>query len=88
MGSVYTGQYRLWYKPASSEADLSGMGGFMMYIVLIGAILLAVLVAAAIIGIVIYLNRRKKNSDNPAPGEDLTAEQADEVTSTWNLLNH
>ena len=50
-------------------------------------VLIAVLGALTIIGLVIYLVR-KSTRNTPNLKKDLDAEEVDEITSTWNLLNH
>lgn len=50
--------------------------------------LIAVIGALAVIGLVVYLIRTKTNGNKPGSTKDLTPEQADEISSTWNLLNH
>ena len=55
----------------------------MLYIVVI-IVGIAVLVGLAAAGLIVYLVRKNRRA---APPQDLTAEQADEVTSTWHILN-
>ncbi|RPI23092.1 MAG: hypothetical protein EHM70_22970 [Chloroflexota bacterium] len=49
---------------------------------------LAVLGALIVIGLAIYISRTKTNGSQPAVKKELTEEQAEEITATWNLLNH
>jgi len=44
--------------------------------------------ALFIIGFAIYTTRTKMKRIEPGPTKDLDAKQADEVVSTWHLLNH
>jgi len=57
-------------------------------ILLVLLVLLAVPAALICIALAIYLARRKMNGNKPALTKDLDPSQVDEITSTWNLLNH
>ncbi len=56
----------------------------LILILVLGAILAALLVIGFALFIVL---RNRKGAGNPAKRE-LTQQEADEVVSTWNLLNH
>jgi hypothetical protein len=57
-------------------------------VLLLLLVILAVPAALICIALGIYLARRKMNGNKPTPTQDLSPSQADEITSTWNLLNH
>ncbi len=60
-----------------------------LFLLIVGIIvLLAVLGALVVIGLSVYRSQMKKRQSIKAPGQALDEEQAAEITSTWNLLNH
>jgi hypothetical protein len=60
----------------------------MYALILILVVKGALLAALAAIALLFYRRRMKTNKNAPDVTEELTQEQADEITSTWNSLNH
>lgn len=60
----------------------------ILVLISLAAILLALVGALIIIGLAFYRARTKANGNQPGPAENLDAQQADEITATWTLLNH
>ncbi len=62
----------------------------MTYIALILLlVLLAFFCALVVIGLAVFFKLRKEKAPGGAqPNAELDQAQADEITSTWNLLNH
>jgi hypothetical protein len=65
----------------------------MAYSVLLVAIvgiifLIAILGALILIGLVIYRSRKNKRENRSSSANELDPDQAAEITSTWNMLNH
>jgi len=51
-------------------------------------VLLAVLGALILIGLAVYGSRNNQGGNTPSATNQLTPDQAVEITSTWNMLNH
>jgi hypothetical protein len=51
-------------------------------------VLLAVLGALILIGLAVYGSRNNQMWNTPSAANQLTPDQAVEITSTWNILNH
>lgn len=59
---------------------------FVLILILVASV--ALLAALAVIALLFYRRRMKTNQNGSDVKEELTQEQADEITSTWNSLNH
>ncbi|RPI80795.1 MAG: hypothetical protein EHM41_21985 [Chloroflexi bacterium] len=60
----------------------------ILVLIVSAVILLALLGALFVIGLAIYRARTKANGKQPGKMDEVNAQQADEITATWTLLNH
>ena len=61
----------------------------LLLVLVVGFIVLvAILGALILIGLAIYRSRKNKMDKPSNPTHELTPDQAVEITSTWNMMNH
>ncbi|RPI82139.1 MAG: hypothetical protein EHM41_19105 [Chloroflexi bacterium] len=60
----------------------------ILVLIVSAVILLAVLGALIIIALAHHRTRTNTNGKQPGKMDEVNAQQADEITATWTLLNH